>query len=40
MCKSGDADAWLAALRRLPARSPKRARIVRHLEWLEQEYGG
>ncbi|QQS00899.1 MAG: transcriptional regulator [Austwickia sp.] len=35
-----DADAWLAALRRLPARSPKRARIVRHLEWLEQEYGG
>ncbi len=32
-----DADAWLATLRRLPARSPKRVRIIEHLEWLDRE---
>ncbi|GAB94869.1 transcriptional regulator of acetoin/glycerol metabolism [Kineosphaera limosa] len=32
-----DADAWLTTLRRLPPRSPRRDRIVRHLEWLESE---
>lgn len=32
-----DSDAWLSTLRRLPARSPRRDRIVRHLEWLEGE---
>ena len=34
-----DAEAWMATLRRLPPRSPRRDRIVRHLEWLETEYG-
>lgn len=32
-----DAEAWMATLRRLPPRSPRRDRIVRHLEWLDTE---
>ncbi|HEX2247248.1 MAG TPA: GAF domain-containing protein [Arthrobacter sp.] len=32
-----DADAWLSALRALPARSPRRAAVVAHLERLEAE---
>ena len=32
----GDAEVWTAALRLLPARSPKRAGVVAHLESLER----
>jgi transcriptional regulator of acetoin/glycerol metabolism len=32
-----DAEAWQVALRVLPGRSPKRAAVVAHVEWLEAE---
>ncbi len=35
-----DVEAWQLALRVLPARSPRRAAIVAHVEWLEAELAG
>ncbi|MHA7188956.1 AfsR/SARP family transcriptional regulator [Arthrobacter sp. MDT2-16] len=34
-----DAEAWQLALRVLPGRSPRRAAVVAHTEWLEAELG-
>lgn len=32
-----DVEAWRLALRILPARSPRRAAVVAHVEWLDRE---
>ncbi len=34
-----DADAWMTALKVLPARSPRRSAVVAHIERLERELG-
>ncbi|WP_049822583.1 GAF domain-containing protein [Arthrobacter sp. H41] len=34
-----DVGAWTTALKLLPARSPRRAAVVAHLEWMDRELG-